>query len=408
MQPKTLLLLGGSAAQVVAIQKAKELGYRTVLCDYLPDNPGQYLADVFYQVSTTNKAAVLKVAMDESIDGIVAYGSDPAAPTAAFVAEKLGLPGVGSAVADAFCEKSLFREFLCANGFNTPKSLRAHDAVDVSADELEGFHYPLIVKPTDSSGSKGVTVVESYDGLAPALVEASKFSRNGIYIIEEFIQRDHPQVIEAEIFAIHGKVVSWGLMNTIRDAGSNPLLPAGYSYPLELPLEREQIVRSEVSRLIAACGDVTGAFNIEMIIDSSNRLYFLDAGPRNGGNMLPIYMSYVSGKDVVAATLQAAVGDTESIDCDLDGHSGGYWGLAVLHSARSGRFAGVRYSDLARKCLVREEIQCELGEAIRPFERCNDLVGLTFFRFDTVEEMDEVMWNLGAHIEVLLDGCEQG
>ena len=84
---KKILLLGGSAQQVIAIKTAKRLGYYTVLCDYLPDNPGQYVADKYYNVSTTDVEAVYKVAMDEKVDGILAYASDPAALPAAIVAE---------------------------------------------------------------------------------------------------------------------------------------------------------------------------------------------------------------------------------------------------------------------------------------------------------------------------------
>lgn len=88
-----ILLLGGSAQQVIAIKCAKWLGYYTVLCDYLPDNPGQYVADKFFLVSTTDKRAVLDIARREHIDGALAYTSDPAAPTAACVAERMDLPG---------------------------------------------------------------------------------------------------------------------------------------------------------------------------------------------------------------------------------------------------------------------------------------------------------------------------
>ena len=91
-EQKKLLLLGGSAQQIIAIETAKRLGYATVLCDYLPDNPGQHHADKFYQISTTDKETVLAVAQKEKIDGIIAYASDPAAPTAAYVAEKMGFP----------------------------------------------------------------------------------------------------------------------------------------------------------------------------------------------------------------------------------------------------------------------------------------------------------------------------
>ena len=121
--PKKILLLGGSAAQLIAIERAKAMGYFTVLCDYLPDNPGQYIADSFHLVSTTDKEAVLAVAKSERIDGIVAYSSDPAAPTAAYVANALNLPGMDYDVVRHFCEKQLFREFLLKNGFHGKHTL---------------------------------------------------------------------------------------------------------------------------------------------------------------------------------------------------------------------------------------------------------------------------------------------
>ena len=118
---RKLLMLGGSESQIVAIDRARELGYYTVLCDYLPDNPGRFHADKFYQVSTTDKDAVMRVAREEVVDGVVAYGSDPAAPTAAYVAERLGLPGIPYETAKSFCEKHLFRDFLCRKGFSVPE-----------------------------------------------------------------------------------------------------------------------------------------------------------------------------------------------------------------------------------------------------------------------------------------------
>lgn len=387
---KKILLLGGSAAQIVAIEKAKQLGYHTVVCDYLPDNPGQYVADTFHLVSTTDKEAILRIARSEKIDGIVAYSSDPAAPTAAYVANEMGIPGNKYEVVRHFCEKQLFREFLNSNGFHIPQSVKVN-VQEIPNIELSSMTFPVIVKPTDSSGSKGVTVLSHPDGLHAALEYAASYSRNGILIIEEFIQRDHPYVIEAEIFAIGGKVVSWGLINSVRDEESNPLLPAAYTYPLELPESRIALVKQEVSKLVWASGNMSGAFNIEMIIDNNDRLFFLDAGPRNGGNMLPEFISMISGKDIVSATIKNAMGDIEGLDVELDGKSGGYWGLGVFHSNKKGFFKGIEYSKLARKRLTREVVQKTVGDAVNPFERCNDLVGLGFYKFDTPEEMHEVM-----------------
>ena len=402
MTQKKILLLGGSTAQLIAIETAKRLGYYTVLCDFLPDNPGQYIADSFHLVSTTDKEGVLSVAKEEEIDGIVAYSSDPAAPTAAFVANAMNLPGMDYDVVRHFCEKQLFRKFLLKNGFNVPKSIEVKIPYDFEDIDISNLHLPLIVKPTDSSGSKGITVIEVESKLHDALKYAQEYSRNNVLIIEEFVGRDHPFVIEAEIFTINGEVVTWGLINSIRDTASNPLLPAAYSYPLEVSPSRKELVRKEVSRLVKATGNTSGAFNIEMIIDKNNRLYFLDAGPRNGGNLLPEFISMISGKDIVEATIRTAMGDTANLDVTLDGEEGGYWGLGVLHSSQSGLYNRVEYSDLAKEALIREEVQKKMGEQVRPFERCNDLVGLNFLHFKSQAEMDEVMCNTNDAMKVIL------
>ena len=117
---KKLLLLGGSPQQLIAIQKAKELGFYTVLCDYLPDNPGQYIADKFYQVSTTDVNAVYEVAKKEAVDGILPYCSDPAALPASIVCSLLNLPSNPFKSVEILGLKYKFREFLKNNGFVCP------------------------------------------------------------------------------------------------------------------------------------------------------------------------------------------------------------------------------------------------------------------------------------------------
>ena len=247
-----------------------------------------------------------------------------------------------------------------------------------------------------------MTVLENSDGLEQALLNAKQYSRNKTLIVEEFIQRDHPHVIEAEIFSLNGEVISWGLMNSIRDCNTNPLLPAGYSYPLDLPEERISIVKKEVERLVKSMGTPSGAFNIEMIIDKSNNLYFLDAGPRNGGNMLPEFISMISNKDIVGATIRNAMGDTDGFDIELDGRSGGNWGLVVLHAEKDGIFKGVRYSTEAQRSIVRQNIQKQVGDPVKEFSTCNNLVGLSFLKFDSSNQMKDVMYNLSKSIQIEL------
>lgn len=394
----TLLLLGGSKQQVVAIDTAKRLGCRTILCDYLDDNPGQHHADAFYLVSTTDKDAVLEIAKREKIDGVIAYASDPAAPTAAYVAEKLGLPGLPYSMAMNFCEKHLFRKFLSENGFNVPRSVEIVKGEPLDEDRFASLHLPVVVKPTDSSGSKGVTVVRDAHLLHAAIEEAWGFSRNDVLIVEEFIERDHPHVIEAELIVHDGAVKTWGIINSIRDAESNPLLPAAYSFPLEVTEEQRSIVEREISALVKASGMKSGSFNIEMIIDKTGRLFFLDAGPRNGGNMLPDYISLICGGDVVEAAIKNALGWKLDESICLDVGASQCWGLVVLHSPVDFTFEGLRYSDLARRCLVKEVVFAKPGDRISAFKVCTAAFGFVFLKFDSEKEKRDVMNHLEEHV----------
>ena len=135
MKQKKILLLGGSAQQVVAIKSAKKLGLYTVLCDYLSDNPGQYVADKYYNASTTDVEAVFEIARLEQVDGILAYASDPAALPAAIVAERLGLPSNPSTSVEVLGLKYPWRQFLHEHGFACPKFYSFHP--DTSIDKIK-------------------------------------------------------------------------------------------------------------------------------------------------------------------------------------------------------------------------------------------------------------------------------
>ena len=303
---KKLLLLGGSSQQVIAIETAKRLGLYTVLCDYLPDNPGQFHADRFYQTSTTDKEAVLKVAQDEAIDYVIAYASDPAAPTAAYVAEVMGLPTNPFKAVETLCNKDMFREFLKSHGFNTPGSAGFRTREEAVA-EAGNFTLPIIIKPVDSSGSKGATVLRDLSGLEAAVDFAFSFSRGHRIIIEEFIEKKHPYLIGGDIFVSDGKVIQWGLMNCHRDQNVNPLVPVGKSYPPLLEEADLQAVKDTLQRLVTELGISFGPMNVELIVDANNRVFPVDIGPRSGGNMIPDLLGMIFGCDVVEMSVRAAM-----------------------------------------------------------------------------------------------------
>lgn len=395
---KTLLLLGGSAQQIVAIETAKRLGYRTVLCDFLPDNPGQYTADKFYLVSTTDREAVLEVAKKEKVDGVLAYASDPAAPTAAYVAESLGLPTNPSSAVETLCNKDLFRDFLRENGFNTPVSKGYRNAEAVSAD-IPMFHLPVIVKPVDSSGSKGATVLHSWEGLDKALAFAFSFSRAHRIIVEEFIEKKHPYLIGGDIFVSDGKVILWGLLNCHRDERVNPLVPVGKSYPLLLEQSDVLQIQETLQNMIDKLGIRFGSMNVELVIDKNDRVWPIDVGPRAGGNMIPDLLGRIFGVDLVSMAVQSAMGEPLQFEAK---EPSGYYATHNLHSIRDGTYKQILFSDELKSYLKKICLYKKPGDRVERFDNASKCLGIIFMEFPHAGVANRIMDNIEKYIDVQL------
>ena len=393
---KKILLLGGSAQQVIAIDTAKRLGYYTVLCDYLTDNPGQYAADKFYLLSTTDKQAMLEVAKNENVDGVLAYASDPAAPTAAFVSEQLGLHTNPAESVEILCNKDMFRVFLSANGFNTPYA-EGYSEPDEAVKHIDRFALPVIVKPVDSSGSKGATVLHSWDGLREAVDFAFSFSRGKRIVIEEFIEKKHPYLVGGDIFVWDGKVIMWGLMNCHRDQNVNPLVPVGKSYPPELEEADLQKVKDTLQTMVDKLHITFGAMNVELVVDKNDRVFPIDVGPRNGGNMIPDLLGYIFGVDVVEMTVKAAMGETPDTAVN---EPVPFYATHNLHADRNGRFADVRFSDEIEKYIIRKCIYKKPGDEVEYFDNASKALGIVFFKFDNKESMNTILGNINEHISI--------
>ena len=399
MPGKKILLLGGSVQQVVAIETAKRLGYQTVLCDYLPDNPGQYCADTFYLVSTTDKEAVLRVAREENVDGVLAYASDPAAPTAAYVAEAMGLPTNPYQAVKTLCNKELFRAFLKRNGFNAPRSEGYGDS-NLALASLGLFHFPVIVKPVDSSGSKGVTVLRGRENAETAIEMAFAFSRSKRIIVEEFIEKDHPYLIGGDIFVIDGKIVLWGLMNCHRDPHVNPLVPVGKSYPLMLKEENIEAVQEALRALVQKLDIRNGAMNVEAVVDSHGKVWLIDVGPRSGGNMIPDLLGMIFHVDVVEMAVKLAMGKAVEVNV----HQGAScFATHNLHSDRDGKFVDVRISAELEKYIIRKCIYKHKGDVVERFDNAAKVLGIIFMHFDNVEIMEYRLSRIEQDIEVILE-----
>ncbi|MBQ3022813.1 MAG: ATP-grasp domain-containing protein [Clostridia bacterium] len=400
---KKIMLLGGSAQQIIAIEKAKELGYFTVLCDYLPDNPGQYIADKFYQVSTTDKEAVLDVAKKENINGILSYASDPAAPTAAYVAEKMKLSGSPYESVEILCNKDLFRAFLSENGFCTPLAKGYSNMEEGLCDIERGvFKLPVIIKPVDSSGSKGVGKVSGVSDAKEKLEYAMSFSRGGKIIVEEFVEKFGYQ-IAGDGLSIDGKLVFRYFANDhFNPKCVNPFVPISASFPYNMPKEVHEKIHSEIQRLITLLDMRSTTYNFDIRIDKDYNVYLMEIAPRDGGNYIPQIIKYATGVDLVEYSVRTAMGEEIQPPASMEGD--GYFAYYAVHSLEDGILKEVVIDEAVQKNnIVENHILKNPGDEIKAFTGANTTLGILLMKFDTMQQMLDMMDNSDKWINVVLE-----
>ncbi len=394
---KKILLLGGANTQIPSILTAKKMGYYTITCDYLPDNPGHKFADEYHNVSTTDKEAVLALAKELQIDGILAYATDVAAATAAYVSEAMGFPTSPYKSVDILTNKDKFRAFLEENGFCTPRA-RGYSSVEEAKKDLENFKFPVMVKPVDSAGSKGVARMDDASQLEELVENALQYSRCKRFIIEEYVEKYRYQ-IAGDGFSVDGKLVFRCFANEhFSNKAASPYVPIGESFPYDMPKEVHEKVHAEIQRLLTLLDMKTQAYNFDIRIDKDYNVYLMEVGPRNGGNMIAQVIEKATGIPFVEYMLKAAMGE----DCsDLKMvEPEGFWSCYILHTLKEGNFKRIQYTDEIKKNIVEEHIHVKEGEKLIPFTGSNGTVGVLILRYDSMEEMLHKMDNMYDYITV--------
>ena len=388
---KKLLILGAMEMHVPLIKRAKEMGNYVITVDYIPENPGHKLADEAYFDSTTDLDAVLKLSKKLNIDGIMTYNSDPAAPTAAYVAEKLGLPGNPYQSVKIMSEKNLFRDFLISNGLNAPKfgnNLNIEDALC----HINDFSFPIIIKPVDSSGSKGVTVVNNVNDVQNAIECALEKSRSKKFIIEEYIEPVGKQ-LHGDGFVQNGKVVFLHLGDHHFDSTINNLVPYSTTYPTEHPVEIVNACKNQIQDFMSKVGFKNGGFNVELrISNKDNKPYIIDIGARNGGNFTPKVIEYGSGFNFLDRAIKIALG--ESIDdIKMTDKVSDFVSYLILHSNKNGVLNNIVLDKMIEDRIIEKHIYLKSGDKVETFLGANAALGVLIMKYESREVMDEIVEN---------------
>lgn len=397
---KKLMLLGGSRYLKPVIESAHKLGLYVITCDYLPNNYAHKLSDEYINISIIDKEAVLKAAQEMKIDGIMSFACDPGVVTAAYVAEKMGLPNVGPYESVCILQnKRKFRKFLAENGFVVPTA-KGYNDIESALNDADVFRWPVIVKPVDAAGSKGVAKVEEPKKLRECIESALSFSHCNEFIIEEFVEKKGYSS-DSDSFSVDGELrfVSFNCQY-FDSTADNPYTPAAFSWPSCMSNECQKKLKKEIQRLIKLLEMKTAIYNIETREGVDGKLYIMELSPRGGGNRLAECLCYSTGLDLITEMIKYSVG-MEFNDIKQQIYNG-FWCEVILHSGGTGIFEKIWISEDIKDYLIEEDLWVKKGMLVSGFKAADKAIGTLIFRMTSQEEVEKVLSNQNQYIKVVI------
>ncbi len=392
------MILGAGPFQVPVIQKAVDLGLYVITMDYLPDNVGHRLSHQYVNCSTTDREGVARAAKELAVDGICSFGSCVATLTVSYVCNQLGLPGVSFSVAETMSMKHRFRTFLRELGFPYPEFVVLH-SFDELGTSLRNLRFPVIFKPVDSSGSRGMTKIVTPDDDAEraAFIHALRFSPSGMVCVEEFISGTE---VGGDAIFVGGKLAFIAITHKRLDG----LVVTGHSLPTNISVGDQRRVKATLERCCSALVYSDGPLNFDVIV-TPERIVILEMSPRNGGNGIPEVIERATGIDVQVAKLRIALGESAQLP-DA--------GELCVRGVGSWIF-GSDYGGVLKSIRGFEEIQADVPEvfqlflALKPgcmvnrFDHGGNLLGYAVFDCETQAIYNSIATRIKHALRIEID-----
>ncbi|WP_130859701.1 ATP-grasp domain-containing protein [Gracilibacillus phocaeensis] len=382
---RTYMILGGSYGQVPAIKTAKRLGLKTLVIDQNPNAVGFEFADYAECVDTTDLENALKVAKKYNVCGSMTISSDIAVPTSCYINETLELSNQGIGIAEKVTDKALMRDEFKTNGITSPNFFIYEENQDLSLFLLKIKQFIdtniVIVKPSDSSGSRGVTRINDELELRTAIQNAMQYSRNRKVVVEEYISGIE---VGAQCFSIDGEMVYCFIHN---DTVSSNMVPVGHSFPsYEKTLVLNKI-EEECAKALKALGVVNGPSNIDIIIDKNDRPYIIEIGARIGATKLPELVKFHSGIDIIESAIKLSTGIRVKVENKVDVPVA----VEMLYFERNGEVETIKdfKSLLSRYNIVDYEVKIKKGMQIETLISGVNVYGFVMCKGETVEEAEK-------------------
>jgi biotin carboxylase len=374
---KTLLIAGGGHSDIPLIKASKALGFFVVTSGNRPEDLGHRHSDRFYPIDFSNLTAMLELAQTLRIDAICAGCNDFAALTAAYVAEKMGLPGHESfETTKIIHHKDQYRNFALKNGIPSPFA-QGYTSIEDALASLNQFLFPIMVKPVDLTGGKGLGIAEHHHDAENVLKRAFTLSRAKRVVIEEFVQGSRHGFSS---FIRDGKVVFHFHDN--ENYYLNPFLVSAASTPGNVPSKALEKLRNMVDEISSLLGLKTGIVHVQFILQGEDPI-IIEICRRSPGDLYIHLVQLATGVDYPSFIVRASAG----MDCDnlVQKEVTGYFTRHCVMTSRNGVVRDVAFDQSISENVLEEVMWWKRGDLVKDY--LTDKFGIVFCQFRTHEEM---------------------
>ncbi|MDU2196910.1 MAG: ATP-grasp domain-containing protein [Peptostreptococcaceae bacterium] len=303
---KKILVVGAGNLQVNTIKLIKELGYYCIAIDGNQNSIGFKFCDEYEVIDVLNVSACVEYAKSKKIDGVTTTSATITLPAVSAIAKELGLIGINSEVVDVLRDKYKIKKKLFDYGCNIYGYFGEVSTEKLYHELKNNITYPVVIKPSDGSGSKGISIVYDENNLSKAIKYAYESSRTKNIYVESFIEGKEYGV---ECFVMNGEVIIYGIIKQTFVEHKDEI-EYGHCLPSGLPIDIEHKIEDEVKKAIKCLGINYGSVNMDIILSNDNKPYIIDVGARIGLNKIAEkIVPLATGVDILKNTIKVCLGE---------------------------------------------------------------------------------------------------
>jgi biotin carboxylase len=379
---KRVLMLNTSHNDYRMIIALKDMGFYVIATGNTPGLIGESYCDEYVRADYSDKDAMLNLARSRNIDAVCACCNDFGVLTAAFIAEKLNLPGHDNyETAQTLHHKDRFKDFAQRNGIKTPRA-HSFDNEKDTVDFIQNVNFPLIVKSADLSAGRGISRADTVDEAIKAVHEAFEASRVKRIVIEPFIEGAQAACC---MFIKDKKVIACSTNNEY--SFINPYRVEIDTYPaLDFDLVKNDII-SQTEKIVRILNAHDGIFHIQYRL-KDNTPYIIEVMRRTLGNLYSIPAEKLTGINWDYWQARVYCGLDVS-DFPVNALEQGFYAYRAVHAQRNGPVTQITVPDGIRRFVFDESSLWTPGRIIQNY--LHEPLTILFFQFESRSQMNEIM-----------------